>query len=178
MNCFIIAALTADGFIGRDAQQTSTHWTSREDYKWFTKKSQEAGIVVMGRQTYETIGQPLSERINIIYSRQIAGQALVEDQESLAKGKLYYTQLEPAVLIKKLAELGFKQLAVCGGSSIYTLFMQAGVVDELFLTVEPILFGQGVKLFQQKLEQDLELVKSDKLSDQTLLLTYRVMQDS
>lgn len=174
MNCFIIAALTADGFIGRDAQQTSTHWTSSEDYQWFTQKSKEAGVLVMGRKTYETIGKPLTERVNIIYSRQTSGQNLVENQEQLLEGQVYYTQLSPEQLLQQLAGMGFEQVAVGGGSSIYTLFMEAGVVDELFLTLEPIIFGQGVSLFSQSLEVSLELVAQKKLSTQTQLFHYRV----
>ncbi len=175
MNCFIIAALTVDGFIGRDAEQTSTNWTSREDYEWFTEKSKEAGVVVMGRKTYETIGRTLAERVNIIYSRQTAGKKLVEEQKQLIKGQLYYTQLEPKQLLEKLNKLGCEQLAVCGGSSIYTLFMKAGVIDEVFLTIEPVFFGQGVKLFNQGVKKDLELVGRQKLSAQTLLLVYRTV---
>ena len=51
--------------------------------------------------------------------------------------------------------------------------MQAGVVDKLYLTVEPVLFGEGIKLFNQSLDIKLKLESVKKLSPQTLLLEYQ-----
>ena len=176
MNCFIIAALTADGFIGRDAAHNSTRWTSKEDANWFNQRSKKAGVVVMGRATYDTIGRPLPERVTVVYSRKADGSLPVENQKEWKKGQIYYTQAHPADLLKQLAELGFNEVAIGGGGSIYTLFVQAGVVNKLYLTVEPILFGDGVKLFNQSFDQKLTLVKTQNLSPQTLLLEYSLNQ--
>jgi len=174
MNCFIIAALTADGFIGRDVTQNSTRWTSKEDADWFSQKSKGAGIVVMGRATYDTIGRPLPDRITVVYSRTADVDQLVENQTKLEKNQVYYTQAKPKDLLKQLKEFNFDEVAIGGGSSIYTMFMEAGVVNKLYLTVEPVLFGEGVRLFNQKLDQKLELIKTENLSPQTLLLEYGV----
>ena len=174
MNCFIIAALTTDGFIGRDIVHNSTRWTSKEDAIWFAKKSKKAGIVVMGRATYETIGKPLSDRITIIYSRNAVETRLVKNQSKLEKNQVYYTQDKPKELLSMLEQLGFGEVAISGGSSIYTMFIQAGVVDRLYLTIEPILFGDGVKLFNQSVKLSLQLLSTKQLSEQTLLLEYTV----
>lgn len=176
MNCFIIAALTTDGFIGRDETHNSTRWTSKEDAAWFNQRSKETGVVVMGRATYDTIGRPLPGRAIVIYSRDADESLLVEDQQKLEKGQVYYTQAKPAKLLQQLTELGFNEVAIGGGASIYTLFMQAGVVNKLYLTVEPVLFGDGVRLFNQSLDQKLKLIKIDNLSSQTLLLEYSLNQ--
>jgi dihydrofolate reductase len=82
----------------------------------------------------------------------------------------------PADLVKRLADEGANGLAICGGSSIYTLFMEAGVVDELYITVEPLLFGQGLALFSDKLETDLRLLDVSKLNDNAVLLHYAVQK--
>ncbi len=174
MTCFLIAALTADGFIARDAAHKSTRWTSKEDAAWFAQKSKAAQVVVMGRSTYDTIGKPLSDRVTIVYSRKGEVAQLVKNQSQLEKNKVYFTQLEPQDLLRKIEEFGFTDVAVAGGASIYTLFVRAGVVDKLHLTVEPILFGDGVKLFNQTLATKLKLVATKQLSEQTLLLEYDV----
>ena len=174
MNCFLIAALTADGFIGRDAAHNSTRWTSKEDAEWFAQKSKTAGVVVMGRATYETINRPLPDRVVVVYSRKTDQTKLAENQLKLEKGQVYYTQLEPQKLLDQLKNLGFNEVAISGGSSIYTMFIQAGVVDKLYLTIEPVLFGEGIKLFNQTLDMKIKLESVQKLSSQTLLLEYIV----
>ena len=55
------------------------------------------------------------------------------------------------------------------------MFMQAGVVDKLYLSVEPVLFGQGLTLFNKELSVKLELVSIRKLGEQTVLLEYNVL---
>jgi len=175
MNCFLIVALTADGFIGRDAAHKSTRWTSKEDAAWFVQKSKAAEVIVMGRATYDTIGGPMTDRVVIVYSKNTVEDSLVKNQAKLEKGEVYYTQSEPVELLNKIESLGFGEVAVSGGASIYTMFMQAGVVNRLYLTIEPILFGDGVKLFNQDLDTKLKLETTKQLSEQTLLLEYFVI---
>lgn len=169
MHCFIIAALSADGFLAENDTQTSTTWTSEEDTQFFRERTRQAGVVIMGRKTYETVGRPLPKRLNIIYSTQAPEGELPEN--------VRYTQEDPAVLIDQLKEEGYQEVAVCGGSSIYTQFMKAGVVDTLYLTIEPILFGRGMTLFTQSFGgMKLELKEVKNLSSQTLLLEYSVQK--
>lgn len=169
MHCFIIAALSIDGFLAENDTQTSTVWTSKEDNQFFRQRTKDAGAIVMGRKTYDTIGRPLPNRLNIVYSSQTPTGQLPEN--------LRYTQQSPRELLAQLEQEGVPELAVCGGSSIYTQFLKAGVVETLYLTIEPILFGQGVKLFNESLGgMRVGLKKVEHLSEQTLLLEYSVQK--
>lgn len=160
---FLIAAMSTDGFIAKDAQHSPFNWTSKADKKRFIELTKRAGVVVMGSATYKTIGQPLKERVNIVYSKSQSFEGVEVTQDS------------PADLIRKLEERGFKEVAICGGSHIYTMFMKANIVDTLYLTVEPIVFGKGISLFNEDLKYHLEL-KSAVTSESTgsLLLEYKV----
>jgi dihydrofolate reductase len=165
MNVFIVAALTADGFIGRD----STHladWTGKADKKVFVRLTKEAGVMVMGSRTFATIGRALPERHTIVYTHNPDSMTVPNDVET--------TNEAPAQLVKRLTEQGAKGVAIVGGSSIYNLFMQAGVVDELYITVVPALFGRGVPLFQDTLETKLELLESTDIGEGAVLLHYTV----
>lgn len=163
IKAFIIAAVTADGFIAKDTQHSPFNWTSRADKKRFIELTKRAGVVVMGSATYKTIGQPLKERVNIVYSKSQKFEGVE------------ITQDKPLDLLKKLEERGFKEVAICGGSQIYTMFMKAGVVDTVYLTLEPIMFGKGITLFNDDLKYRLKL-KSAQTSESTgaLLLEYSV----
>ncbi len=164
MRIFIIAAVTADGFIAR----TGTHgadWTGNADKKVFIKLTKEAGTIVMGSKTFATIGRALPGRRNIVYTT---------NPGSINEESIETTHEKPAELIKRLKSEGVNDLAICGGSSIYTLFMNAGVVDELYLTIVPKLFGQGMSIFSESMDVDLKLLSSENLTDDALLLHYSV----
>lgn len=183
---FIISAVSADGFIAQDQDQTSTTWTSREDFKWFQKKTKQAGVCVMGRSTWDTIGRLLPSRINIVMTRnpenvtafdaeKVADLAeTIQAGTALEANTLYVTSESPATVVELLEKASQPEIAICGGSSVYTQFLSAGLVDEVYLTIEPVFFGTGVPLFNAKLEQALELQAVENLSPQTLLLTYAV----
>lgn len=171
MNVFIIAALTVDGFIAEERKQTSLEWTSKEDKKWFNERTKQAKVMVMGRTTYETIGRGLPSRVTIVMS----SQADEKPFPRLEEGEVYFTKLAPKNLLAELKKQNYSEVALCGGSSIYTQFLQAGVVNKLYLTIEPILFGSGVGLLNESLNINLKLVETKKLNDQTLLLEYDVL---
>lgn len=164
MKVFIIAALTADGFIGRTAEHLAD-WTAPEDKKLFVRLTKEAGVMVFGSRTFATIGRALPGRRSIV---------LTSDPKAItAEG--VETSKEPVVeLVQRLQGEGVAGLAVCGGASVYTQFMKAGVVDELYLTVEPVVFGSGIPLFTEPLETSLSLLESEKLNQNTILLHYAV----
>ncbi|MBI2451431.1 MAG: dihydrofolate reductase [Parcubacteria group bacterium] len=41
------------------------------DMRWFKAITIGSGVVIMGRKTYESIGQPLSGRVNVVVTRQL-----------------------------------------------------------------------------------------------------------
>ncbi len=160
---FIIAAVTADGFIAKDAQHAAL-WTSKADKKRFVELTKRAGVVVMGSSTYKTIGRPLKERVNIVYSKHQNFEGVEMTQDS------------PRELIRKLEERGFKEVAICGGSHVYTMFMNAGVVDTIYLTIEPHVFGKGITLFNEDIQGGHLKLKHAQTSESSgsLLLEYSV----
>jgi dihydrofolate reductase len=160
---FIIAAQTIDGFIAKDSSHPA-FWTSKEDKKRFVELTQRAGVCVMGSQTFKTLPRPLKERHNVVYSR----------KEHFEGENVETTSETPIELVTRLTNEGFKEIAICGGTSIYTMFLKAGVVDTLYLTIEPKLFGKGMTLFNDDMNIEVELVSHEKTEGGTLLLEYKV----
>jgi dihydrofolate reductase len=164
MKCFLIAAQTVDGFIAERNDQVSTAWTSGADKKWFSQRTKSAGVIVMGATTFRTINRALPGRLTVIYTRN------PDEFKNFEPAEVMTTQASPADLLQQLADRGFSEVAICGGASIYSLFLKAGLIDTLFLTIEPVLFGQGVGLFEEKTLTKLQLKNTTHLSDDTLLL--------
>lgn len=162
MRVSIIAAISADGFIARE-QNELANWTSKEDKKLFVELTKRAGVMVMGGTTYRTIGRALPGRRNIVYSRSPIDQEGIE-----------VTAEAPELLVKRLEKEGFSEVAICGGAAIYSLFLQAGLVTDVYLTVEPLLFGSGISLASQPLKTRMHLAEKRQLTPDVLLLHYTV----
>ena len=166
----LIAAMSIDGFIAPLDKETlpSTTWTSKEDWRFFTKKSKEIGSMIMGSKTFETIKKALPERKTIVMTSQPNRYSAYADQN------LVFTSEEAEKVLANLAQEGRKEVALCGGSHIYSLFLQKKLVDRMFLTVEPYVFGDGIKLFSNfSINQEFKLIEHQEINDQgTLLLEY------
>lgn len=161
MKTFIIAALTADGYIAKDENHPA-FWTSKEDKQRLVELTKRAGVVVMGSTTYKTLPRPLKERVNIVYSRSKSFEGVE------------MTQKPPQELLAELEVRGFKEVAILGGSHIYNMFMKAGVIDTLYLTIEPIVFGAGIRLFKDEMLHHLKLVSSNVTEGGSVMLEYKV----
>jgi dihydrofolate reductase len=171
MHVFLIAAISIDGFIAPEVSTNSTEWTSGADKEFFTQRSKQAGVMVMGSTTFETIGRPMKDRLTVV----ISSKPKPEKYAHIDDSQVRYTSQSPTEIVKQLELEGFKEIALCGGSSIYTQFMNAGLVNSLYITVEPIIFGGGVSLFNKTLDQQkLKLIKSEKIGEDTMLLEYTV----
>ena len=106
MKTFIIAALTADGFIAKSSSHLA-NWTSKEDKDFFTKLTKKAGVIIMGLNTYKTIGRPLPGRQNIVYApltERISGVEI--------------TQRDPVELLNRFEQQGQKEIEIIGGANI------------------------------------------------------------
>lgn len=157
----LIAAISADGKIAQSQNQNSLDWTSKEDTAFFVAKTKEAGVVVMGSRTFETIGKPLKGR-RLIVLRETPGS--VEGIE--------YVNESPKNLIARLESEGVQQVVIGGGSSVYSQFLQAGLVTDMYLTIEPILFGGGIPLAQGFDRIQMSLIEVTKLNEQAVLMHY------
>ena len=163
ISVFIIAAQSLDGFISPLEHTNSMSWTSGADKEFFKKRTKEAGVVVMGRTTFETIGKALPDRRTIVYSSK---PIEIEGVET--------TSLSPKELLEKLEQEGHTEVAICGGSSIYSLFLNSRLVSKVYITLEPIIFGKGIALFSDIDKTRLTLLSSTPLSESAVLLEYQI----
>ncbi|MEN9614073.1 MAG: dihydrofolate reductase FolA [Candidatus Parcubacteria bacterium] len=165
ISAFIIAASSVDGFIGRKKDEPSFAWTTGADKKFFIERTKQAKVVVMGSKTFETIGKPLKDRLIVVYSR----------HKKYDQPGIETTALPPKELLESLEKRGYGEVAICGGSSIYSLFLEAKVVSKIYLTLEPRLFGAGISLLEKPTDTTLSLVSSTALGHNALLLEYSVI---
>jgi len=169
MKTIIIMAQSLDGIIAYDADHTA-NWTSKEDKQFFISETKKAGVIIFGRNTFQTFGgKPLPGRLNLVMTRD-------EGESKLEKPGLleYAVNKKPSEILEMLKKRGFKKVFIGGGSMINSLFFDSGLVDELWITVEPKIFGTGLKIFTDK-KRDINLsLKTVKKANQSVLLKYGV----
>ncbi len=170
MRVLLLAAITVDGKIARESHEIIS-WSSPEDKRLFSQVSQEAGVLIMGRNTYETLERPLPNRLHIVLTHKPADGPFPEHVE--------FTSAPPARIREDLEKRGFQTAILAGGASAYRSFIEAGAVDELWLTLEPLIFGGGISLlgdsFDSRWNLQLSLIQSRLLNESSLQLRYRVI---
>jgi dihydrofolate reductase len=165
MKVILMMAMTLDGKIAK----TSDHfpdWTSKEDKKYFAKISKEAGVVMMGEKTFKTFPLPLSGRLNVVFT-------LEKNPPQIESVK--WVTGEPEKVIGELEDMGYKSAVLGGGANLNGLFLKKGLINEIIVTVEPKIFGEGLSLFSGDFDVNLELIDIEKINDNSIVLKYKVL---
>lgn len=145
-----IAAMSLNRVIGCGNE---IPWHLPEDFRWF-KRMTKGNVVIMGRKTFESLGKPLPDRINIVLTRH-PGRLKKEFPELFgeawtARGKMHIpkpfqfelprtggARTADLRLIKDLLKLspGDSPLDffICGGAQIYEQALW--LCSDLYLTL-------------------------------------------
>lgn len=118
----IIAAVSQNGVIGIN---NNIPWNYAEDMKHF-KKMTTGSIVIMGRNTYTSIGKPLPNRENIVITSQHLNVNGIKCLPSISA----FFEREKTILREKALDIWF-----IGGARIYDEAMQ--YADNIHLTITP-----------------------------------------
>ncbi len=137
-----LAAMTLDGKIATRAGEF-TGWTSKEDKVHLHRLLDASDAVIVGRTTYKTAKKPLSKRNCIVLTREVAGTKRVSKN-------LLYCNPQRTNLKALVKELGYRTVAVLGGTQTYTFCLEHGMMGEIYLTIEPVVFGKGLPMFDTK----------------------------
>ncbi len=165
MKVILLMAITADGIIAKDSVQL-VDWTGKADKKYFVQITKDAGAMIMGSKTFDTIGQALPDRKNIVMTR--------DKRRASPDRNLIFTDQSPQEILYDLENQGFTKVALIGGAMINSLFMKEGLIDEIHMTVVPIFFGKGLTLFSEPLDVQLELIDIHKIEAGHVLIKYQV----
>lgn len=169
MKIIAITTHTLDGFIARGNNEF-IDWSSKEDKQMFAQETKKAGVVIVGNNTFKTFPNPLKNRLHIVLTRD--PQAYQN-----TSGQVEYTNHSPRQIVAELTDRGFNKAFVIGGAKIYTLFLKEKLLDELWISLEPVIFGQGIPNFTEKFyDYQCSLIDISKLNENTVLLKYKLKQ--
>lgn len=101
--------------------QNALLWYIPEDFRHF-KETTSGHAIIMGENTYRSIGRPLPNRKNIILS---------QDPAFAPPGCVVVRSLEEALAQARIVEP--EEVFICGGASVYRQFLP--LADRLYLTL-------------------------------------------
>jgi len=116
----LIVAISRNGVIGR--ANGKMPWHVKEEFQHF-KKTTVGYAVIMGRKTFETLGKPLKNRLNIIISRN--ENYKVDFDDVIIKNSLQEA-------VDYCSDLKFEKIFIIGGGQIYK--QAISFVDEMIIS--------------------------------------------
>ncbi len=168
----ILVAMSLDGYISQDRTEASIKWTSKEDKDFFVKKTKQIKYLVMGRKTFDTIGHSLKQRVIFVLTKSKKDELSDLTQEDIQNldTKVIYVNMELREFLQKISFLD--HIAICGGKSIYELFLENDLVDDIYITVEPFLFFSGVRFLDKNIPAKKVNLQSLKILNKNTYLLH------
>lgn len=172
MRITLVAVTSINGKITRGDDPDIYKWTSKEDQEYYFLQIKRSKLIVMGSSTYGAAKHLIKLEKGTL--RIVLTRTPGKYENEQEKGVLEFSNEKPSELVRRL-EKQFDELTLVGGSRISSSFMKAGLVDEIYLTIEPVVFGSGKPLFaDEEFESTFELVSIEKLNKKgTVMLKYK-----
>ena len=164
----VYIASSLDGYIARENGEID--WLPNAIESGYDAFYKSVDTVIMGKTTYNqvlTFGKyPYKDKKSFVFTRNSA-QNKDENTEFVSN-------------VEKFVKDGFpgagENIWLVGGTRIIESFFKQGIVDEIILSVIPVLLGKGISLFKNlENETKLELVKTEKFG-QLVDLHYKVLK--
>lgn len=174
MKITMVAVSSLNGKITKGEDPNIYSWTSKEDSEFFFSLIKENNLIVMGSKTYEAAKSLIKHEKNKL--RIVLTRNPKKYLNQAKNGMLEFISENPPELIKKLESRGYSRMLLVGGSETNALFLGQNLINEIYLTIEPKLFGNGKNLVKDDdLDKQLKLVNVKRLNDQgTLQLKYKI----
>jgi dihydrofolate reductase len=169
MKTIIYLAASANGLISNNRNEPD--WLSQEYGEGFMAISQRTQAVIMGKTTYNVLAPdylPIKEGSLVVLTHNTKAEP--------AQSNVLFTDDSPEKIIEQLAANGHTEAVIIGGTQTVSAFVKAGLVNEIILVVEPVLFGNGLPLLKdiEEAEYKLSLLEVNKLNNNTVQLHYSI----
>lgn len=168
-------AMSLDGYIAKpndDLSFLSIVEKEGEDYGYADFAS-TVDTVIMGRKTYDWI----TERVPFPHADKVA-YIITRTERPPVGSTMFYTG-DLSALIHGLRSTPGKNIFCDGGADVANELLRGGLIDELIISVIPVLVGSGTRLFQNGIpEHNLTLVGSVQYDTGLVQLRYRIQDEA
>jgi dihydrofolate reductase len=161
----LFIASSLDGYIARE--NGDIDWLPENTSSGYDEFIKSVDTVIMGRKTYDQIltfgNYPYKEKKSLVFTRK---------KDCSDENVEFVNDIEK---IKNLFSDSGKDIWLIGGAKIISAFVNLGIVDEIILSVIPVVLGKGIPLFSDmQKELELELLKTTNY-EKLVELHYKIL---
>ena len=171
MKITIYIAISANGLISNS--RNVPDWLSPEYGRGLYSICQKYKAVIMGKTTYNILSPNYLPLTN-------EGTTIVLTSDRQAKSDnptVVFTQSNASDIVQMLIDKGHTEAVIIGGAMAISAFVKAGLVNDIYFVMEPVLFGTGLSLLKQiESEFKLKLLEVYKLNENTVQLHYEMQK--
>ncbi|MCG8338901.1 MAG: dihydrofolate reductase family protein [Proteobacteria bacterium] len=167
----LLMVMSVNGVVAQNIVENSFDWSSEEDREQFLEKTSNIGTVIMGANTYRSIGSKPYEGVRFYVMTNTPDTFRENEKVSFHQGSI-------KELLFQLAQENVGHVALLGGPQINAQCFEHNLVDDIYLTIEPLLMPDGMHLatsFGERVTLKLESLETLNEAN-TLLLKYRVVK--
>ena len=165
-------AISINGIIARENNEED--FISHENWKEFVRLAKEFGCMVWGSKTLEVVLSWPKE-----YKGELKGvrKIVISSKQGLDVPIGYTLVNSPKEALSLLEKEGFKAVLLAGGSNLNASFAKEGLIDEIIISIEPVIVGKGIPIFAtENFDLKTLLINTKKLNDQLIQLHYKVLK--
>ncbi len=171
-NVTLYIAVSLDGYIATEEHNLDWLFAVKgEGDNGFSNFYNTIDTILMGRTTYEWIMKqengnfPYKGKECYVFSR--SGKENTEHVKFIKDNAVGF--------VKNLKRRSGKNIWIVGGGDLLSTFTQENLVDEIIITVAPVLLGKGIKLFKENDFQTKLSLKATTRYNQFIELHYSVV---
>jgi dihydrofolate reductase len=174
MKSVLVFVSSLDGKVTKWGNPQVRNWSSQQDQEYYQKLLGTEKLIIMGSKTFNADHFPPSpHRLLLVMTRDVLKYKKYE-----VEGQIEFTNKSPLELTEKFRKEKYETMMIVGGAHVSTSFFKEGLIDELWLTIEPKIFGTGGNfVIDEKLDINLKLINCERVNEQgTLITKYAVIK--
>jgi len=164
----LFIASSLDGFIAR--KDNSIDWLFMDNDYGYKKFYDSIDTVLVGNKTYEKSKEfeefPFKDKKVFVFTR----------NKKLKKDEHVEFVNDIINFSKKLIKSKGKNIWLVGGGEIAKIFLDNNLLDEVIISIHPIILGNGIPLFNGAKETKLKLPKHKIFENGLVQLYYKVLK--
>ena len=177
----LYSASSLDSYIA--SENGSIDWLFNDADYGYTKFYDSIDTILVGRKTYDqslTFEEyPYKGKKVYVFTR----NAEVEKEKKKKKKKIHdieYIDDDIPDFVRRLVQqpVGNNDIWLLGGGEIVSILLNADLVDEIILSIHPIILGKGIPLFSNINKRvNLLLLESIPFDSGLVQLCYRILKN-
>lgn len=167
-------AASLDGFIAGEDGSFSDFIMDDEIVAHFMESLEQFGAVLMGRKTYEVgLAEGKTNPYPMLESHVVSRSM---EQKDYPEVNIMASNIEETV--RKIKASAEKPVWLCGGGEIAGQLCNDGLIDEIWIKLNPIVLGKGIALFGGRtIPGGLALMDQQVLKSGVVVLKYKAIRE-